>query len=425
LSIYFVCKYFTISKNNLSIKNDINTYIFKGSELIMGTNRFHIFQKERSKNYNYIDRVVKNYLEQGGGLFHIYPMVSLVDSDGVSHEIGESGFYSSDPVFNESPKRKYSRETFDLWGVTTMNTPQFSFSFSGLSLLDSDEKEISFHYNSMVAQLGRKLLVGDVIEWTWLRDLDVLGLETAQNKFYQVTSSERDEKGWAANYKYHLWKVKIKPITNSPEFSDLFNTGKENDFYETVGSANGGGGLDPENTTTSNELAIMDQVLAEAEEDVSFRLHDEHHVYLDENNQIYVENRLISQGIDGIPNQLECEDVEFGEYFPINPTDGEYFLRTDFNPPRLFKRIVNEASNEGRWQLVEFDNREKWTGCPAILRSHINNDLTITNTDGETIKQRQNIKDLVKARVKKEHNKSRDWKTISKICPDMDVPTGV
>lgn len=392
----------------------------------MGINRYHLYQKERSNNYNYIDRVVKGYLEQGGGLFHIYPMASIVDANGVAHKIGEKGFLVSDPVFNENPKRKYSRETFDLWGVTMMNTPQFSFSFSGLSLLDGDEKEISFHYNSMVAQLGRKLLIGDVIEWTWLRDLDVLGLETGANKFYQVTSSERDEKGWAANYKYHLWKVKVKPITNSPEFADLFNYGKENDFYEDVNSPNGGGGLDPNNTATSNELDIMDKVLEEAEENgPSFRLHDEHHVYLDENNQLYVENRFIPQGIDGIPNQLECANIEFGEFFPTDPKNGDYFLRIDYNPPRLFKRIVNEQTNEGKWQLTEYDNREKWTGCPAILRSHINNDLTITAEDGTVLKQRQDIKDLVKARVKKEHNNPRPWKEISKICPDMDVPTGV
>ena len=188
----------------------------------MGANNYHLYQKQRSANYNYIDRVVKSYLEQGGGLFHIYPMVSVIGTDGVEHKIGEKGFTIGDPVFNETPKRKYSRETFDLWGVTQMKVPQFSFSFSGLSLLDGDEKEISFHYNSMVAQLGRKIMIGDVIEWTWLRDLDVLGVETGQNRFYQVTSSERDEDGWAANYKYHLWKVKVKPITNSPEFQDYY-----------------------------------------------------------------------------------------------------------------------------------------------------------------------------------------------------------
>ena len=392
----------------------------------MGANNYHLYQKQRSANYNYIDRVVKSYLEQGGGLFHIYPMVSVIGTDGKEHKIGEKGFTIGDPVFNENPQRKYSRETFDLWGVTQMKTPQFSFSFSGLSLLDGDEKEISFHYNSMVAQLGRKIMIGDVIEWTWLRDLDVLGLETAQNKFYQVTSSERDEDGWAANYKYHLWKVKVKPITNTPEFQDLFNYGDENDFYEDVNSPNGGGGLDPNNTTQENELNQNDAVLEEAELlGPSYRLHDEHHIYLDENDQVYIDNRFIPIDIDGIPNELNANEVQFGEYFPDNPQQGDYFLRVDYNPPKLFKRFVNESTGEGRWQLMSWDNREKWTGVPAVLRAHINNDKTITNKQGETIKQQQNIKDLVKARVKKEHGTNRGWEKISKICPDFDVPNGI
>ena len=75
--------------------------------------------------------------------------------------------------------------------------------------------------------------------------------------------------------------------------------------------------------------------------------------------------------------------------------------------------------------MVEFDNREKWTGVPAILRSHINNDSSFVNEQNEVIVEKQNIKDLVKARVKKENKKSRDWKKISKIRPDMDVPTGI
>lgn len=396
----------------------------------MGTNNYHLYQKERSQNYNYIDRVVKSYLEQGGGLFHIYPMKAIVDNNGKEHEIGSSGFYVTDAVFNENSKRKYSRETFDLWGVTMMNTPTFSFNFDGLSLLDGDQKEISFHYNSMVAQLGRKILVGDVIEWSWLRDLDILGYDEAANKFYQVTSSERDEKGWAANYKYHLWKVKCKPITNSPEFEDLFNHDKENDFYEDVNSPNGGGGLDPNNTAEENELNINDQVLEEAElNGPSFRLHDEHHIYLDENNCLYdTHGRFIPQGIDGIPNINNCVDIPFGKFFPDSSTvkDGDYFLRVDINPPRLFKRFTNETTKEGGWRMVEYDNRTAWRGVPNILLSHINNDSKIKFENGEIQNSRQNIKDLVKARVKKEHNKPRPWNEIIKnTCPDMDVPTGI
>jgi hypothetical protein len=385
----------------------------------MGSTNFHLYQKQRGQNYNYIDRVLKSYIMQGGGIFYLYPMVAVVGSDNVEHAIGENGLVVSDAVLNENPKRKYSREVFELWGVTQMKAPSWQYVLAGLTDADSDEKQLILHYNSMIAQIGRKIIAGDVIEITWLRDLDVLGSDKAQNKFYQVTTSQRYDEAWDPNYKYHLWELKIKPLTASPEFSDLYNTGEENDFYEDYGSANGGGGLSQENTTSSNELAIMDSILDEAEENgPSFRLHDEHHVYLDENDKLYVENLFVPQGTDGIPNQLNCTDIVFGEEFPESFEEDGYFLRTDYNPPRLYKRLVN------RWQLVEFDNREKWTGCPAILRSHINNDSTFINESDETVKSQQNIKDLVKARIKKENGKSRDWKKISKIRPD-DVPTGI
>lgn len=382
---------------------------------------FHIYQKDRTKNYNTIDRIVKNFIDMGGVPVHCYPLVGFIGKNNEVYSI--ESLKIGDPVFNENSKRKYSRETFDLWGVTTMNKPNLAFGLNGWSLLDADEMTFSFHYNSMVQQLGRKIIIGDVLEMSFMRDLDVLGMPTGTNKFYTVTSSMRDEKGWAANYKYHLWKITCKPLPNSPEYSDLFNNGKENDFYENLNSANGGGGLDKSNTTLESELNIMDTNLAEAEEGVSFKRHDEHHIYLDMNDDPYDNNIFISQGIDGIAADSTCEQIKWGDFFP--PTnevkDGDYFLRIDYDPPILYKRVVDKEINSDTneeyiarefWQMREFDWREKWTGCPTKLRNIINNDNMIKLDDGEVQPMRQNIKDLVKAKVKKEHNNPRPWDKI-------------
>lgn len=388
-------------------------------------NQFHLYQKQRSLNYLYIDRVVKNHIEMGGGLFHIYPLIGAIKNDGSVIPLDSEDAVVSDPVFNENSKRKYSHITFDLYGYTKMNTPTFSFSFSGLSLLDGDEKEISWHYNSMVSQLGRKIVVGDVIEVSWMRDLDILGKDYAANKFYVVTESARDENGWAPNYKYHLWKTKMKPITNSPEFSDLFSpsTDPDDPFYEDINSPNGGGGINLDNTTQDKELDIMDSILEEAEAGVSFRLHDEHHVYLDENMELYVDKRPNIVGIDGIPAESTCEEVKYGEFFPDSSEvkEGDYFLRIDYDPPRLFKRVADNGRTG--WAIIEFDDREKWTGVPAILRNVINNENSFENEMGETVQMRAHIKDLVKARVKKEHKNPRPWN--KELQQEIKENTGV
>lgn len=384
----------------------------------MSTTGFHLYQKERSQNYNYIDRVVKNFFEMGGALFHVYPLRAIVDNNGVEHEVGKEGLYITDNVFVENSKRKYARETYDLYGVTQMQQPTWTQIFSGLSDLDGDEKKLWLHYNSMIAQIGRKIIVGDVIEISWQRDLDILGKDYAANKFYQVTSSERDEASWAANYKFHIWLLKLKPITNSPEFEDLFNYGDEDEFYEPVDSENGGGGLDPDLVKGNNELDINDKNLEEAEDDVSFRLHDEHHLMLDKTTKANDGPRFIPIGIDGIPAELNAEDVPMGNSFPQVAQVGDYYLKTNFNPPRLYVR------GEGYWKLIGYDARTKWRGVPNILLQATNNDETVTFEDGLELTKRQNIKDLVKARVKKEHRKPKDWEAIVKQRYE-DTPTGI
>lgn len=299
-----------------------------------------------------------------------------------------------------------------------MQQPTWTQLFSGLSDLDGDEKKLWLHYNSMIAQLGRKILVGDVIEISWQRDLDILGKDYAANKFYQVTSSERDEASWAANYKFHIWLLKLKPITNSPEFEDLFNYGDEDEFYEPVDSENGGGGLNPDLVKGDNELDINDKNLEEAEADVSFRLHDEHHLMLDKDDNPIKDGRFIPIGIDGIPAEFNADEVPMGNTFPAYAEIGSYYLKTNFNPPRLYLRC------DGYWKLIGYDARTKWMGVPNVLLQAINNDESMTFSDGTELTKRQNIKDLVRARVKKEHNAPKDWKKIVKQRYE-DTPTGI
>lgn len=469
-------------------------------------NKFHLYRKDKSKNYLYIDRVVENNIEMGGFIVHVYPWLAVIDKNGVEQPITETSV--SDPVLMENTKRKYSKVTYDLWTWGLMPTPKFSFSFEGLSILDGDEKELIFHYNEMVSQLGRKLIIGDVLELSIMRDLDVLGYDKAVNKFYVVTDSVREEKGWGPEWHYHLWKIKMKPIINSPEYEDLFNDGEDGDnnhgFLEDLDSPNGGGGMDINNSSDKTLDDIDDKVNDEAEaydEDekyqgvgVSYRLHNEHHAYLENETTQWKDNRLIISDIDGIANSVNCSDIPYGDKFPDpksdEAADGRYFLRIDYAVPKLYKRevetvyeynlystsvpelngvlelneknilfdgnvydkngyqtayILNNAiyltnpmnkqigyvnengtlldmdkddigsvtsqiiAKRGKWSIIGLDFREKWTGCPMVLRGIINNENEFENESGETVKMRQNIKELVPARVSKSYQNIKPW----------------
>lgn len=170
-------------------------------------NRYHLYQKQRGKDYAYIDRVVRNQIEMGGCLLNIYKWLGSYKPDGTFLPI-EDGIVS-DSILNENAHRKYSHTTIDIYGAMQMNAAQFSFNFGGLSVLDGDEKEITFHYNSMIDMVGRKIIVNDVIEMTWFRDNDLIGSDKSVNKFYVVTSADVDEKGWDPHWGYHYGKSNV------------------------------------------------------------------------------------------------------------------------------------------------------------------------------------------------------------------------
>lgn len=331
--------------------------------------RYHLYKKYRSKTYNYIDESVRSYFEMGGTLIHIYPLLGVVKSDGSVIDITSTNESTvSDVVLNENNKRKYSHTTYDMYVTLTLNPPSYSFTFSGINIIDGDVLEMCLHYNMMVETLGRKIIPGDVLECSFMRDLDVLGKDRAQNKFYVVTDSMRDENGWDPSSQYHLWKIKCKPVMNSPEFEDLFNLDKDPDgtpnpqggddgFYVPPGDPNGGGGLDPDATQDDKLDDQVDDILDEADGDdgtpengwnatgVSYRLWDEHQAFLLINGKYYKDDGEPNiVGIDGIPAEKNCDEVPFGSEFPKNSKEGDYFVRTDFNNPRLYKRVYDKTT---------------------------------------------------------------------------------
>lgn len=463
---------------------------------------YHLYQKSRGKTFRYVDNVTRSYISMGGALIHIYPLIGVVDSKGNVTDINNTEFVVGDAVLNENYGRKYSHTTYDMYAVTTLNPPNFSWNYSGISIIDGNVVEFVLSYTDMIEILGRKIIVGDVIEVTYERDCDVLGADKGRNKFYQVTESVRDDNGWSPDYSYHLWRMKCKPILNSPEFSDLFQdaepTGGEDGFYEPTGSINGGGGLDKGATQDDNLNDIVDETLKEAEgEDgspengwiatgVSYRLFDAHHFLLKENDKYYIGERPNIVGDDGIAAETTCEEIPFGESFPKNMEEGKYFLRTDYDPPKLYKRVFDKTTEqvinivydgktitnailnpigkgfngsiklkdkiigsidkdkvyiEGSYigyvtdsgkivnnngliigeistneiivrrgfKLIENDWREKWTGVPSVLRNTINNENSFVNGEGRTIKMQSSVRELLPARIKKEHNNPRPW----------------
>ena len=97
---------------------------------------------------------------------------------------------------------------------------------------------------------------------------------------------------------------------------------------------------------------------------------------------------------DGIaPNGLP---VTPGTSFPHNPTVGDYCLRLDYYPNRLFRY------NGGAWIKIEDKVRTKaafeelGNNLPSLRSSFVNNPYTTPTTDMGNIPQRQSLSEALK-----------------------------
>jgi hypothetical protein len=85
-----------------------------------------------------------------------------------------------------------------------------------------------------------------------------------------------------------------------------------------------------------------------------------------------------------------------GVSFPANPTDGQYSLRLDYFPNRLFRY------NGTAWIKIEDAVRTDLTNGPAnkTLRSgFVNNNTEVRTTDRGLIPSRQSLSEILKPRA--------------------------
>ena len=98
-------------------------------------------------------------------------------------------------------------------------------------------------------------------------------------------------------------------------------------------------------------------------------------------------------GDDMAPNGLP---VTPGVSFPTNPASGDYALRLDYQPNRLFRY------DGRRWVKIESNVRTNLNNGPTndTLRStFVNNTYTVNTTDLGNIPSRQSLSEILKPRA--------------------------
>ena len=353
--------------------------------------KISLWNPVKRNDYKFVDGIVAENIYAGGTGVNIHKYLGVHDqgdtndftqpqqdndygSDG-DQKTGET--FIQDVLFLENRDRKYDDDIYELRGTYTVSDSDFDLTQFGM-FLQNDTLFINFHIETMVSTIGRKLMAGDVIELPHLRD-DLLldDRKDAINRFYVITDASRPSEGFDPNWWPHMWRCKLGPISDSQEYRDIIGYGDEEDDLRNVIS------------TYQDEIDISDAIVQLAENNVP---HDPYyaagaHLFVDEN----AKGKPFIGTVEGAPNGATL--LGSGITFPLSAVDGDYFLRTDFSPSRIFKKSGN------RWVKVADDSKRVFSSANRILDGFINNTTQTTNTDGTVAGERTNLSKVVKPKT--------------------------
>ena len=362
-----------------------------------------------------------------------------------------------DLLLLENRDRAYDPDVYTMRGV--YNTQDIDFDLTQFGLfLNNDTLFITFHYNDMIDAFGRKLMNGDVLEIPNLKDFHPLNpnLPTAFSKYYVIQDAAYASEGFSVTWLPHLWRVKATPLTDAQEFDTITNKPfvsqqiwDDGNFYPSGSIVNYGdtyyqakvntpAGTDITNTdywqeytpptisqsqgTRTRDNNINDAILTQADVEVPLSGYDitKFYVLPTENLQPANPSTLTADGsttVDGTQGGMDVTPKGYGYTvgyltgqgvapnglpvtpgvtFPLNPGAGDYALRLDYQPNRLFRY------DGVRWIKIEDSvrtNLNNGVTNDTLRSTFVNNTYTVETTDMGNIPSRQSLSEILKPRA--------------------------
>lgn len=381
--------------------------------------RLSLYKPEKGHDYTFLDKTVVEMFTVGGTdvFVHKYlgpknPAEADATSDNPRYDsVKETNI--QDMLFLENRDRKYDSSIYSIRGIYNVQDIDFDMSQFGL-FLQNDTLFMTIPITSSVKTLGRKVMPGDVFELPHLKDEYALNdFNVALKRFYVVEDVNRAAEGFSASWYPHLYRVKLKQIYDSQEFKEIL---------QKDAGAGDGKTLRDVLSTYEKEMQINNAVVAQAEANTKKAGYDTTNLYtlqvddkgkpelvttdtstLDTTTHNTLTDRInqtpSKSGYDGYllgdglaPNG---EVFGFGISFPSASDKGDYFLRTDFLPNRLFRY------DGGRW--IKMEDNVRMTLSNTDTRSNlkgtfVNNTKTST-IGGESVTERQALSKALKPKA--------------------------
>jgi len=385
--------------------------------------RLSIFKPEKGNDYKFFDRNIREMFTVGGTDLHFHKYVGPYNQ-GENQKDGKASPTSpnytgdslnertiQDLLFLENRDRKYDDDVYVVRGIYNVQDADFNLSQFGM-FLQNDTLFLTVHLNDIVERIGRKPMSGDVIEFPHMKEdysLDE-SIPIALKRYYVVEDVNRAAEGFSQTWWPHLLRLKMKTLVDSQEFKDI------------IGDATTTGTVANYMSTYNREKTINDQIVAQAEADApksGFNYKQYYVAPIDERGNIRTDNVNTEQDrassdqtvnaiidtpasshygfyLDGDGVAPNGNPAGFGITFPTSGVDkGDYFLRTDYLPNRLFRY------DGTRWVKIEDSVRITTTNNDSRANyktSFVNNSTTDT-INGLTVDQRQALTEALKPKA--------------------------
>jgi len=381
--------------------------------------RLSLYRPNKTADYEFLDKVIYEQFSIGGTDINIHkylgpknPNESDATPDQPQYDaVAETNI--QDLVFLENRDRKYDPDIYTLRAIYNVSDTDFNLSQFGL-FLQNDTLFMTIHINSSVKTLGRKILSGDVIEFPHLLDEYALNdYSVALKRFYVVEDVNRAAEGFSQTWYPHLYRVKLKQIYDGQEFSDILDLPAGDDADNTLRDVL---------STFETEMNINNAIVAKAEADAAKSGYDTSNLYtlqvdaagtpelvttdittLDASQQGLLVDRISQtptrEGYQGylLGDNIAPNGESFGSgiTFPSVNVSGDYFLRTDMMPNRLFRY------DGSRWLKVEDGVRMTLTNTNtrSTQKTSFINNTTTSSIGGEQVIERQSLSKALRAKA--------------------------
>lgn len=372
--------------------------------------RLSLYKPEKGNDYAFMDKQIHEMFTVGGTDIFVHKYLGPNNPEEADATADQPRYDAvketniQDMLFLENRDRKYDPDIYTMRGIYNVQDIDFDMSQFGL-FLQNDTLFMTIPINGSVKTLGRKIISGDVIELPHLKDEYALNDHAvALKRFYVVEDVNRAAEGFSPTWYPHLYRIKLKQIVDSQEFKEILDLPAQEGSSDTLRDVL---------STYEKEMNINNAVLAQAEADAPKSGYDTGHYYtlatnddgtvalrtadetdIDASN-IGVDASEISDRPDRSGYQGYLLGVEgnngapygMGISFPTEPVDGDYFMRTDYSPKRLFKY------NNNRWIKMQDGVRVDLTNTDTrnTQKTTFINNPAQSQIGGETVKEKQSL----------------------------------